>query len=789
MSARGALCRTLVVVSLIGQTACGGGGDASAPVAPAPVPTPTPSPPPPPPPTLPTITAQPSAQRAGAGTPVTFSVVSPNATTHQWQRSTDTGATWTDVAGANAASLTLTSPALIDNGTQYRVVVTNEVGSAQSAAAGLAVNARLRLLAGALGGAGHVDASGLDARFDLNRGLAMDAQGDLIIADSNNHVLRRMTPAGVVTTIAGTVGVNGRVDGPVATARLSTPRSVAIDSTGAVWFVDQGTCHLRKLADGIVSSVALLVPPSYSCYLPNGQGDPHGYDPAELAIGPDGDVFVSDRERDIISRVDAAGNVSLYAGDPTSSGFDDGPRLSARFRVPRGLAFDAAGNLYVGDGNGTIRRIDSAGNVTTIAGAPLQFDNVDGIGTDARLNRPLALQVVGDLLVITDSGASTLRVLDLNTLELRTLAGEPSVPGASDGRGSAARFNGPYGLAGNGSLLYVSDGGSGLVRTVTLDGQVTTVAGKLLPVGAVDGPGPVARFSGAVPLTADGEGNVYAADNHAIRKISPAGEVTTFAGKLGVADWTDGTGEAARFRNPAAITIDGAGNLIVADTGNQAIRKISRDGVVTTIAGGGPGSAGFVNGPGPVARFNNIQAVSVDPAGNIFVADYQNCSIRKISPDGMVSTPIGSGPINCVFIDSANFAVSLIYPSLVLAIGTDDVLFSDYRRSLLWRVGPDGRASFPPVGLNPGFVDGAGSEARFGRIAALARDANGNIYVADAANHALRLIRPDFSVTTLVHRGLTTVLGEDPSLRAPGGVAVLPGNALAISTEAAIVVD
>lgn len=791
MSARGALCRTLVVVSLIGQTACGGGGDASAPVAPAPVPTPTPTPTPSPPPapTLPTITTQPSAQQAGAGTPVTFSVVSPNATTHRWQRSTDAGATWTDVAGASAASLTLTSPALIDNGNRYRAVVTNEVGSVQSAAAELAVNARLRLLAGALGGSGHADGSGLDARFDLNRGMAMDAQGNLIIADSNNHVLRRMTPAGMVTTIAGTVGVNGRVDGPAATARLSTPRSVAVDPTGAVWFVDQGTCYLRKLAGGIVSTVALLVPPNYSCYLPNGDGDPRGYDPAELAIGPNGDVFVSDRERDIISRVDAAGNVSLYAGDPTSSGFDDGPRLGARFRMPRGLAFDAAGNLYVGDGNGTIRRIDSTGNVTTIAGAPLQFDNIDGIGTDARLNRPLALQVVGSLLVITDSFASTLRVLDLNTLELRTLAGEPSVSGSSDGRGSAARFNGPYGLASNGSLLYVSDGGSGLVRAVTLDGQVTTVAGKLLPAGAVDGSGAAARFAGAVQLTADAEGNLYAADNHAIRKISPAGEVTTFAGKLGVADWTDGIGEAARFRNPAALAIDGAGNLIVADRGNQAIRRISRDGAVTTIAGGGPGSAGFVNGPGPMARFNDVQAVSVDPAGNIFVADYYNCSIRKISPDGMVSTPIGSGPVNCVHIDSANFPLSLIYPTLVLAIGTDDVLLSDYRRASLWRVGPNGRVSFPPVGSNPGFVDGAGSEAQFGSIGALARDAAGNIYVADAANHALRLIRPDFSVSTLVHRGLTTVLGDNPSLRAPWGVAVLPGNALAISTEAAIVVD
>jgi len=731
---------------------------------------------------------QPSAQSTGAGTPVTFSVVSPNATSHRWQRSTNDGTTWIDVVGADTASLTLASPALIDSGTQYRAVATNEAGSTQSAAAKLTVNARLRLLAGALGGRGHADASGREARFDLNRGIALDGRGDLIIADSNNHVLRKMTPAGEVTTTAGTVGSDGRADGSAAAALLSNPRSVAVDAAGVIWFVDQGTCYLRKLADGVVSSVALLSGDG-PCYLA-ASADLRGYDPAELAIGPDGDIFVSDRQRNIISRVDAAGDVSLYAGSPFESGFDDGPRLSARFWAPRGLAFDASGNLYVADSNSTIRRIDGSGNVTTIAGAPLQLANVDGIGTDARLGRPLALQVIGNVLVITDSFMSTLRVLDLTTLELRTIAGEPSVPGSSDGRGSAARFNGPYGVAGDNDLIYVSDGESGLVRTATLDGQVTTLAGQLRPVGAADGPGTAARFGGTVALAADAAGNLYAADgaNHAIRKISPNGEVTTVAGALGVADWVDGVGAAARFNKPSAIAIDDTGNLIVADMGNEAIRKISRDGVVTTIAGGGPGSAGYVDGPGAIARFNYIESVSVDPAGNIFVADAQNCSIRKISPDGVVSTPIGSGPGTCMFFDGSNIPVLLVWPRVVVAIGIDDVLYVDNPNTQVKRIGADRRLSLV-AGSRSGFVDGPAGDARFGWISALVRDANGNIYVADAGNHALRLIRPDSSVETLVHRSVNTDPGDNPSLRAPAHLAILPGNSIAISTEAAVVVD
>lgn len=793
MNARRALFRGLLVASLVGQAACGGGGGASAPVAPGPLPSPTPSPTPTPAPTPtpPTVTAPPGSQAAAAGSPVTFAVTSPDATSHQWQRSSDGGVTWMDVAGASAASLTLPAPALIDNGTRYRVVLGNEAGSTTSESAQLTVHPRLRLLAGALGGPGHLDATGRDARFDFNRGIALDAQGNLVVADSNNHVLRRVTPAGVVSTIAGEAGARGHTDGPAATARLSTPRSVAVDAQGAIWFIDQGTCYLRKLAHDAVTSIARLVGEGY-CYLESTRGDPYDYDPAELAIGPGGDVYVSDRERDIISRVDAAGKVTLYAGHPQFAGSDDGPRLAARFRNPRGLAFDAAGNLYVADGNSTIRRIDPAGSVTTIAGVAGQYDNVDGIGASARLVRPLALSVAGDWLVFTDTAAATLRLLHLATFEVRTIAGESNVTGASDGRGSAAHFNGPYGVANDGRVIYVSDGSNHLLRTATFDGQVSTLAGQLAFFGASDGPSAAARFSDTAAIVADAAGNVYAADaaNHAIRRITPAGNVSTFAGRMGVTGWVDGGGDSARFSNPTAIAIDGTGNLIIADTGNNAVRKVSPDGNVTTIAGGGPSGAGYADGPGAVARFRNIRSVSVDPADNIFVADADNCAIRKISSAGMVSTPIGAGPtapLNCLFIDSANISVPLGWPYLVLAIGTDDVLFADVSSQLI-RVRADRRVVFG-VGSRAGFADGPADKALFGYITALARDAAGNIYVADSGNHALRLIRPDFSVKTLVHNGVNTVPGDNPSLRAPGGIAVLPGNALAISTEGAIVVD
>ena len=191
--------------------------------------------------------------------------------------------------------------------------------------------------------------------------------------------------------------------------------------------------------------------------------------------------------------------------------------------------------------------------------------------------------------------------------------------------------------------VYVADTGNDTIRKITPAGVVTTLAGTAGQAGSADGTGTAARFNEPDGVAVDAAGNVYVADtnNDTIRKITPAGVVTTLAGTAGQAGSADGTGAAAQFNAPEGVAVDGAGNVYVADTGNDTIRKITPAGVVTTLAGTA-GQVGSADGTGSAARFNDPDGVAVDGAGNVYVADTINDTIREITPAGVVTTLAGS---------------------------------------------------------------------------------------------------------------------------------------------------
>ncbi|MCH1463187.1 MAG: hypothetical protein L7U46_04820, partial [Candidatus Nanopelagicales bacterium] len=208
--------------------------------------------------------------------------------------------------------------------------------------------------------------------------------------------------------------------------------------------------------------------------------------------------------------------------------------------------------------------------------------------------------------------------------------------GSADGTGADARFNSPPGVAvDGGGNVYVADYNNHTIRKITPAGVVTTLAGTAGSSGSADGTGADARFYYPWGVAVDGDGNVYVADenNHAIRKITPAGVVTTLAGTAESSGSTDGTGADARFNRPHGVAVDGDGNVYVADGVNHTIRKITPAGVVTTLAGAARQN-GFSDGRGPLARFNYPQGVAVDGDGNVYVADYNNHAIRKVTPAG-----------------------------------------------------------------------------------------------------------------------------------------------------------
>ncbi|MEY2878452.1 MAG: hypothetical protein RLZZ15_832, partial [Verrucomicrobiota bacterium] len=293
------------------------------------------------------------------------------------------------------------------------------------------------------------------------------------------------------------------------------------------------------------------------------------YYTAAVAVDSTGGVFVSDYYGSTIVKLSPSGVLLSQYGNG-SVGSADGTGTAARFYYPRGLALDGTGNLYVADtSNHTIRRISATGAVTTLAGAPLTGGAVDGPGAAARFSLPqgIAVDATGNVY-IADTGNHAIRKITPAGV-VSTFAGALGQPGSDDGSGGAARFFNPQGLTIDATgTLYVADTNSGTIRKITSAGVVTTVAGLPFSHGNLDGAGVLARFNAPQGVAVDSAGNLFVADtqNALIRKISPAGNVSTIGGVVGVNGTTSGLGASARFYGPRSVAVDASGNIFVADT-------------------------------------------------------------------------------------------------------------------------------------------------------------------------------------------------------------------------------
>jgi sugar lactone lactonase YvrE len=321
----------------------------------------------------------------------------------------------------------------------------------------------------------------------------------------------------------------------------------------------------------------------------------------------------------------------------------DGQGAAASFKQPTGLATDRAGNIYVADLNHyIIRKITPSGMVTTFAGNRAERGDADGVGAAASFRRPnsIATDASGNIYV-GDTDANVIRKITPAGV-VTTLAGTAGVTGHADGFGAAASFDAPAGIAtdiaGN---VYVADLHNDTIRKISPAGMVTTFAGTAGESGVVDGIGQAARFDGPGSVATDNAGNIYVAEDTTIRKISPEGVVTTLAGMPEQQGYADGEGGAARFKGILGIATDSAGNVYVAEMFNHTIRKITPSGVVTTFAGQA-GKAGYSNGSSGAAKFRWPSGLACDSAGNVYVSDIEENVIRKITPAGIVTTLAGN---------------------------------------------------------------------------------------------------------------------------------------------------
>jgi sugar lactone lactonase YvrE len=404
---------------------------------------------------------------------------------------------------------------------------------------------------------------------------------------------------------------------------------------------------------------------------------------------------------------------------------------------------DNAGNVFVADsGNNTIRKVTPGGVVTTLVGLALTQGSADGTGSAARFFNPVGVAVdsAGNVHV-ADTANNTIRKVTPGGV-VTTLAGLSGSPGSADGTGSAARFTNPLGVAVNSAgNAYVADKNNYTIRKVTPGGVVTTLAGLAGSPGIADGTGSTARFHQPSGVAVDSAGNIYVADtlNDTIRKVTPGGVVTTLAGMPGSQGSTNGTGSAARFYWPQGVAVDDAGNVFVSDGGNNTIRKVTPGGVVTTLAGLA-GTQGSADGTGSAARFSHPVGVAVDSAGSVYVADESNDTIRKVTPGGMVTTLAGlAGSLGSA--DGTGSAAQFWDPVGVAVDSGGNVYVTDSANNTIRKVMPGGVVTTLAgcASCSSGNADGAGSDARFFHPYGVAVDSAANLYVADELNNTIRI--------------------------------------------------
>jgi hypothetical protein len=609
----------------------------------------------------------------------------------------------------------------------------------------------LVLLAGNAGGAGSADGTGAAASFQTPAGVATDSAGNLYVADFNNETIRKITPGGVVTTLAGKAEVMGSADGTGAAARFSGPSGVATDGAGNVFVADSGNNTIRKITPtGVVTTLAGTAGITGST---DGTGTAARFwVPQGLATDSSGNVYVADSSNNTIRKITPTGMVTTLAGTAGVIGSADGTGAAASFDNPDGIATDSVGNVYVGDTlNSTIRKITPAGLVTTLAGTPGVTGSADGTGAAARFDTPdgVATDDAGNVYVGDVNGHTIRKITPAGIVT--TLAGTAGVTGSADGTGAAARFYSPSGVATDSAgNVYVADQVNNTIRKITPATVVTTLAGQAWVDGSADGIGAAALFYYPQGIATDSSGNVYVADtgNDTVRKITPAAVVTTLAGTAGVRGSANGTGTAASFNYPDTVATDSAGNVYVADTSNQTIRKITPTGVVSTLAGT-PGVMGSADGTGAAARFNYPVSVATDGNGNVYVADAGNNTIRKITPAGVVTTLAGSAGVRGSA-DGTGAAASFNLPGGVATDGAGDVYVSDSGNNTIRKITPAGAVTTlaGTAGIT-GSTDGIGAAASFWVPQGLATDSSGNVYLADRGNNTIRKITAGGVVTTV----------------------------------------
>ena len=622
----------------------------------------------------------------------------------------------------------------------------------------------------------------ISASLALPNAVARDTRGNIYVSDSTNCRIRKINSAGRISTLAGTgiCGYSG--DGGAATsAMISNPYGVALDRQGDLIIADGGNARIRKITPvGIITTIAGNGTSGYS-----GDGGPATQaslsGPLSVALDASGQIYLADTGNNVIRRVDIAGIIHTVAGNHTA-GFsgDGGPATSASFNFPWNVAVDGSGNFYLADiNNNRVRRVDTTGTINTYAGnGSYGNSGSGGLATAASIGPPRGLLIGGGKLYFS-TGSQLVWVVDLKTQIITIIAGSGNYGYNGDGNSAlSTSFAQPNGIAfdGVGGLLF-ADSGNNRVRHIDANGIVSTSAGGAVGDGG-RGTGASLNFSfNFVHASLDAVGNLYIADSGdcRVRKVTKGGTISTLAG-TGICSYTGDGGKAtaATLAFPTAAVADGGGNVYIADTGNSVIRKVDSSGTITTFL------TEFSSGNnGESAR---VVALAIDAGGTLYASD-GIYAVWKVGPSG--STTVVAGTLFNLGYNGDGIPATqawLFFPTGIAVDNAGNLYIADWLNNRVRKVDTSGIISTAAGNGTQGFGGDGGpaTSAMLSLPSDVAVDAKGNFYIADWINFRVRVVNASGIIQTLAGSGGYGYNGEGlPATQAnvfPSGVAVGPNG-------------